>query len=131
MIRDASPSASYTRSASAGWGSRCLRRSLRSRSPCARQCLDNRRWQTMSDNSPDREPRVERMSADETMRRDATLRQLYQRFIQERGKVPNLFRVAAQRPAISRTLSAHMRAVMAEVEVSTLLKALLSVRVSH
>jgi len=85
----------------------------------------------MSDNSPDREPRVERVSADEAMRRDATLRQPFQRFIDERGKVPNLFRVAAHRPTISRTLADHMRAVMEEGEVSTLLKELLSVRVSQ
>jgi alkylhydroperoxidase family enzyme len=45
--------------------------------------------------------------------------------------VPNLFRVAAHRPGITRTLAEHMRAVMEEGDVSRLLKELLSVRVSQ
>ena len=79
----------------------------------------------------DREPRVSRRDADEAMRTDPELREPFQRFIAERGKVPNLFRVAAHRPQISRTLADHMRAVMAEGDVPTLLKELLSVRVSQ
>jgi alkylhydroperoxidase family enzyme len=79
----------------------------------------------------DREPRIERLDAAEAMRADEALRDPFQRFIDERGKVPNLFRVAAHRPAIARTLAAHMRAVMSGGEVSELLKELLSVRVSQ
>ena len=85
----------------------------------------------MSDKSPDREPRVKRVDADEAMHRDAALRESFQRLIEERGKVPNLFRVAAHRPQISRTLADHMRAVMGPGDVPEVLKELLSVRVSQ
>ena len=88
----------------------------------------------MSEHTPrssDREPRVARLNADDAMRSDAPLRESFQRFIDERGKVPNLFRVAAHRPDITRTLADHMRAVMHAGDVSPLLKELLSVRVSQ
>ena len=65
------------------------------------------------------------------MRSEATLRESFQRLIEERGKVPNLFRVAARRPAIAHTLAEHMRAVMGPGDVDPLLKELLSVRVSQ
>ena len=81
--------------------------------------------------SSDREPRVARLNAEEAMRSDASLRESFQRFISERGKVPNLFRIAAHRPDITRTLADHMRAVMEAGDVSRLLKELLSVRVSQ
>ena len=78
-----------------------------------------------------REPRIERLDAEAAMRGDETLRAPFQRFIDERGKVPNLFRVAAHRPQIARTLAEHMRAVMGPGDVPVLLKELLSVRVSQ
>jgi alkylhydroperoxidase family enzyme len=52
-------------------------------------------------------------------------------FVKERGVVPNLFRVAAHRPEIARTLREHMAAVMGPGDVPVLLKELLSVRVSQ
>jgi alkylhydroperoxidase family enzyme len=79
----------------------------------------------------DREPRVARRDADEAMRSEPILRDSFQKFITERGKVPNLFRVAAHRPEIARTWSEHQRAVMGSGEVPVLLKELLSVRVSQ
>ena len=88
----------------------------------------------MTEHSPrsaDREPRIVRLNADEAMRSESSLRETFQRFIDERGKVPNLFRIAAHRPDISRTLADHMRAVMEAGDVSRLLKELLSVRVSQ
>jgi alkylhydroperoxidase family enzyme len=86
----------------------------------------------MSDMPNDqREPRIERLDADAAMRTDESLRAPFQRFIDERGKVPNLFRVAAHRPQIARTLAEHMRAVMGPGDVPMLLKELLSVRVSQ
>jgi len=88
----------------------------------------------MTDQSPksaDREPRVARLDADEAMRSNPSLRESFQKFIDERGKVPNLFRIAAHRPDITRTLADHMRAVMGAGDVSKLLKELLSVRVSQ
>jgi alkylhydroperoxidase family enzyme len=79
----------------------------------------------------DREPRIARLNAEDAMRSDPSLRESFQRFIDERGKVPNLFRIAAHRPDITRTLTDHMRAVMEAGDVSRLLKELLSVRVSQ
>ena len=81
--------------------------------------------------SPDREPRITRVDAAEAMQREPVLRDSFQRFIDERGKVPNLFRVAARRPQIARTLADHMRAVMDSGDVPSVLKELLSVRVSQ
>lgn len=62
---------------------------------------------------------------------DPTLRESFDEFIRVRGKVPNLFRITGQRPAIGRTLAAHLRAVMDEGDVPTALKELLAVRVSQ
>lgn len=62
---------------------------------------------------------------------DGKVRAIFDAFMHERGNVPNLFRAAAHRPPIVETLMAHLRAVMGPGEVSTLLKELLSVRVSH
>lgn len=61
----------------------------------------------------------------------AGAKDVFERFILERGKVPNLFRAVARHPAILTSLEAHLRAVMGPGEVPTLLKELLSVRVSH
>lgn len=82
-------------------------------------------------NEQDREPRLERLDAETAMETSEALRAPFQRFIDERGKVPNLFRVAAHRPQIARTWAEHMRAVMGPGEVPVLLKELLSVRVSQ
>lgn len=74
------------------------------------------------------EPRVRRLGAEEV---EGDVRALFDRFLRSRGNIPNLFRVAAQRPPIVRTLEEHMRAVMGPGEVPQLLKELLSVRVSQ
>lgn len=74
------------------------------------------------------ESRVPRLDADEV---DAAVTPLFDAFVRERGVVPNLFRVAAHRPEIVRTLREHMVAVMGPGEVPVLLKELLSVRVSQ
>ena len=70
-------------------------------------------------------PRVEPDAAAEE------LRPSFDRFMRERGRVPNLFRVAAHHPAIGATLAEHMRAVMGPGSVDVRLKELISVRVSH
>lgn len=59
------------------------------------------------------------------------VRDLFDAFVRERGKVPNLFRVAAHRPEIVSTLRAHMNAVMGPGTVDVLLKELVAVRVSQ
>lgn len=62
---------------------------------------------------------------------DDELRPSFERFMRERGRVPNLFRVAAHRPSIGATLAEHMRAVMGPGSVDVRLKELISIRVSH
>lgn len=79
----------------------------------------------------EREPRVVRRDADEAVRSEPVLRESFERFITERGKVPNLFRVAAHCPEIARTWSEHQRAVMGPGHVPVVLKELISVRVSQ
>ena len=74
------------------------------------------------------ESRLPRLTADEA---NATARPVFDAFQRERGVVPNLFRVAAHRPEIVRTLRDHMQAVMGPGTVPVLLKELLSVRVSQ
>ena len=78
--------------------------------------------------STEREPRIERVAPDSA---NPVVRQSFDAFIKARGKVPNLFRIAAQRPAIEATLAAHLDAVMGPGEVEQQLKELLAVRVSH
>ncbi len=59
------------------------------------------------------------------------LRDLYDRWYQQRGNVPNMFRVMAHRPELLRTLERHFHCVMQTGTVSTALKELLAVRVSQ
>jgi len=75
------------------------------------------------------EPRIERLTPD---RVDEGARETLDAIGKERGGViPNLFRIAAHRPEIVRTLYAHMKAVMGKGTVPQLLKELISVRVSQ
>ena len=76
----------------------------------------------------DRAPRV---AAIDPTSSSTELRPTFDAFITERGKVPNLFRIAAHNPPIMRTLADHLRVVMGEGTVPVLLKELLSVRVSR
>ena len=57
-------------------------------------------------------------------------RGIFEQFLAERGNIPNMFRTLAVRPKHLSTLIAHFRTVMNDGEVPTLLKELLSVRVS-
>lgn len=52
-------------------------------------------------------------------------------YLKERGNVPNMFRTAAHRPEILRTLIAHFRAVMNTGTVPAKLKELVIVRTSQ
>lgn len=78
--------------------------------------------------STEREPRVARVDPTDA---DPLVRDSFDAFIKARGKVPNLFRVAARRPLIERTWAAHLEAVMGQGEVEQQLKELLAVRVSQ
>jgi alkylhydroperoxidase family enzyme len=74
------------------------------------------------------EPRLPRVDPDSA---PAEVRPTFEAYIRERGKVPNLYRIAAHAPAITTKLAALQGAVMGQGEVPVLLKELLSTRVSH
>lgn len=74
------------------------------------------------------EPRIPRLAVDDA---PAELRPTFDAFVRQRGKVPNLFRVAAHAPAFTAKLAALNAEVMGDGEVPVLLKELLSTRVSH
>jgi alkylhydroperoxidase family enzyme len=76
----------------------------------------------------EREPRVPRLDRDAV---GDPVREVFDAFVRERGKIPNLFRVAAHRPEIVATLRAHMNAVMGPGAVDVLLKELVAIRVSQ
>jgi alkylhydroperoxidase family enzyme len=76
----------------------------------------------------EREPRVTRLDRDTVAE---PVREVFDAFVRERGKVPNLFRVAAHRPEIVSTLRAHMNAVMGPGTVDLLLKELVAIKVSY
>jgi uncharacterized peroxidase-related enzyme len=58
-------------------------------------------------------------------------RDLYDKFLRDRGNVPYFFRTLAHRPEIFRTAFAHMYAVLNEGSLPTRLKELLVVRTSQ
>lgn len=74
------------------------------------------------------ESRLSRVAPDEAAEE---VRPTFDAFMRERGKVPNLYRIAAHAPRIAARLAALQSAVMGPGDVPVLLKELLSVRVSH
>ena len=56
---------------------------------------------------------------------------IFDDFLRERGNIPNMFRAAAHRPEIMRTMVAHFRAVMNTGTVPRKLKELVIVRTSQ
>jgi alkylhydroperoxidase family enzyme len=74
------------------------------------------------------EPRLPPISVEDA---PDELRATFDAFVQQRGKVPNLFRVAGHAPRIAAKLAALNAEVMGPGEVPVLLKELLSTRVSH
>ena len=74
------------------------------------------------------EPRLPRIAVEDA---PGALRPTFDAFIRERGKVPNLFRVAGHAPELAARLASLNAEVMREGEVPALLKELLSTRVSH
>ena len=76
----------------------------------------------------DDEPRLPRLDSETAA---DEVRPTFDAFIRDRGKVPNLYRVAAHAPRITTRLAALQAAVMGQGTVPLLLKELLSVRVSH
>jgi len=73
-------------------------------------------------------PRVSRLEKEQV---DPETGKVYDVYIAERGNVPNMFRTAAHRPEIFRTMIAHFRAVMNTGTVPAKLKELVIVRTSQ
>ena len=73
-------------------------------------------------------PRLTKLSPEQA---DAATREVFDVFLKERGNIPNMFRTAAHRPEILRTMTAHFRAVMNTGSVDKKLKEMVAVRVSH
>jgi alkylhydroperoxidase family enzyme len=73
-------------------------------------------------------PRLTKLSPEQA---DAATREVFDVFLKERGNIPNMFRTAAHRPEILRTMTAHFRAVMSTGSVDKKLKEMVGVRVSH
>jgi uncharacterized peroxidase-related enzyme len=57
--------------------------------------------------------------------------EIYDRYVRQRGNVPNMFRTVAHRPEILQTMIAHMEAVLNTGTVPTSLKELVIVRTSQ
>ena len=57
--------------------------------------------------------------------------EVYDHFMKARGNIPNMFRTAAHRPEIMRTMVAHFRAVMETGTVPAKLKELVIVRTTQ
>lgn len=72
--------------------------------------------------------RISRVSPDQA---GTEIRELFRRFLEERGNIPNMFRTVAHRPEILTTMLAHFRAVMGPGTVPVPLKEMLAVRVSR
>ncbi len=66
-------------------------------------------------------------------RRDVTepVGEIYDRYVRQRGNVPNMFRTVAHRPEILQTMIAHMEAVLTTGTLPTSLKELVVVRTSQ
>jgi uncharacterized peroxidase-related enzyme len=56
---------------------------------------------------------------------------IYDRYLRERGNVPNFFRTMANRPEIFQTMIAHFEAILSTGTLTTKLKELLIVRTSQ
>ena len=72
--------------------------------------------------------RISRLNQDQV---DAATGEVFATYLKERGNVPNMFRTAAHRPKIFRTMIAHFRAVMNTGTVPARLKELVIVRTSQ
>ena len=73
-------------------------------------------------------PRVSRLKRNEVAEPVGVI---YDRYMQQRGHVPNMFRTMAHRPAILETMIAHFEAILTTGTLSTKLKELVIVRTSQ
>jgi len=73
-------------------------------------------------------PRLTKLKPEQV---DGDARQIFNRFLAERGNVPNMFRTMAHRPEIMKTMTEHFRTVMNTGTVDKRLKEMVAIRVSH
>lgn len=73
-------------------------------------------------------PRISRLPREEV---SSTSAEIYDRYLQQRGKVPNMFRTFAHRPQIFETVIAHFEAVLHTGTLPLKLKELVVVRTSQ
>ena len=73
-------------------------------------------------------PRISRLNRDEV---SAAAVSIYDRYLQDRGNVPNMFRTMAHRPEIFETIIRHMEAVLNTGTLPKALKELVIVRTSQ
>jgi uncharacterized peroxidase-related enzyme len=73
-------------------------------------------------------PRISRLKRDEVL---PSAVNIYNRYLQDRGNVPNMFRTMAHRPEIFETIIAHMEAVLNTGTLPKSLKELVIVRTSQ
>ncbi|WP_263381305.1 carboxymuconolactone decarboxylase family protein [Granulicella arctica] len=73
-------------------------------------------------------PRISRLKRDEV---SSSTSVIYDRYLRDRGNVPNMFRTMAHRPEIFQTIIAHLEAVLKTGTLSTALKELVIVRTSQ
>ncbi len=73
-------------------------------------------------------PRLSRMKRSEVA---APVGVIYDRYMQQRGNVPNMFRTIAHRPEILETMIAHFEAILTTGTLPTKLKELVIVRTSQ
>lgn len=74
---------------------------------------------------------MSRIPLPETSTPPVEIAPIFDDFLRERGAVPNMFRALGHAPPLLRTFFDHFRAAMADGEVSTRVKELIAVRVSH
>ena len=70
-------------------------------------------------------PRIDRAQA------TPEVAEVYDRFMKERGNIPNMFRTVAHRPEIMRTMAEHLSAVINTGTVSVKLKELVILRTTQ
>ena len=73
-------------------------------------------------------PRLSRMKRSDV---SEPVGMIYDRYMQQRGNVPNMFRTVAHRPEILQTMIAHFEAILTTGTLSTKLKELVIVRTSQ
>ena len=73
-------------------------------------------------------PRISRLNRDEIQPSSVAI---YDRYLRDRGNVPNMFRTMAHRPEIFETIIAHMEAVLNTGTLPKALKELVIVRTSQ